>query len=135
MDEKLRILQMVEEGKLTAEQAVKLMSALEESAPAERFEDTLEPSAGRGSDAYEDKMLRVIVDSTQGDKVNVQLPVKIIRQVLKVTGKLPIKGEDLKDIDLEALTASILECLDNETLGDIVTVDAADGSTVRVFIG
>ena len=77
----------------------------------------------------------MIVDSPKGDKVNVQLPVRIIRQVLKVTGQLPIKSEDLKNIDLDALTASILECLDNETLGDIVTVDASDGSTVRVFIG
>ena len=80
-------------------------------------------------------MLRVVVDSTTGDKVNVQLPVKIIRQVLKVTGKLPIKNEALQGIDLDALTTAILECLDNETLGNIVEVSAADGTTVRVFIG
>ena len=129
MEEKLRIVHMVEEGKLSAEQAVELMNALEGSASEEKFDNALEPGA------YEDKMLRVIVDSPEGDKVNVQLPVRIIRQVLKVTGQLPIKSEDLKNIDLDALTTSILECLDNETLGDIVTVDASDGSTVRVFIG
>ena len=80
-------------------------------------------------------MLRVKVDSTDGDKVNVKLPVKIIRQVLKVTGKLPIKNEQLQGIDLDALAASILECLDNEMLGDIVEVNAADGTTVKVYIG
>lgn len=135
MEEKLRILHMVEEGKLSAEQAVELMNALEGSASEEKFDNALEPSAARRPGAYEDKMLRVIVDSPEGDKVNVQLPVRIIRQVLKVTGQLPIKSEDLKNIDLDALTTSILECLDNETLGDIVMVDASDGSTVRVFIG
>lgn len=135
MEEKLRILHMVEEGKLSAEQAVELMNALEGSASEEKFDNALESSAARRPGAYEDKMLRVIVDSPEGDKVNVQLPVRIIRQVLKVTGQLPIKSEDLKNIDLDALTTSILECLDNETLGDIVTVDASDGSTVRVFIG
>lgn len=135
MEEKLRILHMVEEGKLSAEQAVELMNALEGSASEEKFDNALESSAARRPGAYEDKMLRVIVDSPEGDKVNVQLPVRIIRQVLKVTGQLPIKSEDLKNIDLDALTTSILECLDNETLGDIITVDASDGSTVRVFIG
>ena len=80
-------------------------------------------------------MLRVIVDSPQGDKVNVQLPVKIIRQVLMVTGKLPIQYKDLQGIDLDALAAAILECLDGETLGDIVEVASADGSIVRVFVG
>lgn len=135
MEEKLRILHMVEEGKLSAEQAVELMNALDGYASEEKFDNALEPSATRRPGAYEDKMLRVIVDSPEGDKVNVQLPVRIIRQVLKVTGQLPIKSEDLKNIDLDALTTSILECLDNETLGDIVTVDTSDGSTVRVFIG
>ena len=33
MEEKLRILKMVEEGKLTAEQAVELLKALEGTAP------------------------------------------------------------------------------------------------------
>ena len=134
MDEKIRILKMVEEGKLSAEQAVDLIDALSEPAPAaEEFGATM-PAV---SDAapYENKMLRVVVDSTTGDKVNVQLPVKIIRQVLKVTGKLPIKNEELQGIDLDALTTAILECLDNETLGNIVEVSAADGTTVRVFIG
>ncbi|MFR6332788.1 MAG: hypothetical protein ACLUOI_31120 [Eisenbergiella sp.] len=71
---------------------------------------------------YENKMLRIIVDSSAGDKVNIQLPVKIIRQMLMVTGKLPIKTEELEGIDLEELTSSILECIDNETLGNIIEV-------------
>ena len=77
----------------------------------------------------------MIVDSPAGDKVNIQLPVKIIRQMLKVTGKLPIKSEELEGIDLEALTASVLECIDNETLGNIVEVNSSDGTTVRIYIG
>lgn len=84
---------------------------------------------------YENKMLRIIVDSSAGDKVNIQLPVKIIRQMLMVTGKLPIKTEELEGIDLEELTSSILECIDNETLGNIIEVSSSDGTTVRIFIG
>ena len=140
MDEKLRILKMVEEGKLSAEQAVELLKALEGTVPegetADYDQDAYEQTAIVNSNIpYENKMLRVIVDSPAGDKVNIQLPVKIIRQMLKVTGKLPIKCEELEGIDLEALTASVLECIDNETLGNIVEVNSSDGTTVRIYIG
>lgn len=133
MEEKMRILKMVEEGKISAEQAVGLIDALEDSGAKEELMNTAQEPDGAVS--YEDKMLRVIVDSAEGDKVNVQFPVKIIRQVLKVAGKLPLKSEELRGIDLDALADSILECLDNETLGNIVEVDAADGSKVKVYIG
>lgn len=135
MDEKMRVLKMVEEGKISAEQAVNLLDALgEEAAEETQGADSVAVSGARDG-AYENKMLRVVVDSAEGDKVNVQLPVKIIRQVLKVTGKLPIEGKGMENLDLDALTVSILECLDSETLGNIVDVNAADGSTVKVFIG
>lgn len=135
MDEKMRVLKMVEEGKISAEQAVNLLDALgEEAAEETQGADSVAVSGARDG-AYENKMLRVVVDSAEGDKVNVQLPVKIIRQVLKVTGKLPIEGKGMENLDLDALTVSILECLDSETLGNIVDVNAADGSTVKIFIG
>lgn len=141
MDEKMRILKMLEDGKVTAEQAMGLLNAMGET-QKEEMEGHEDAASGNWIDiaaepnmSYDNKMLRIVVDSPDGDKVNVQLPVKIIRQVLKVTGKLPIQGEGMKNIDLEALTASVLECLDNETLGNIVDVNAADGTTVKVFIG
>ncbi len=139
MEEKMRILKMVEEGKISAEQAVGLLDALTQAVPAEAPADApagnwVEPvSAPDGG--YDDKMLRVVVDTPEGDKVNVQLPVKIVRQMLKVTGKLPIQWEGSEKVDLEALTTAILECIDNETLGTIVDVSASDGSTVKVYIG
>lgn len=139
MNEKIRILKMVEEGKLTAEQAVELIDALEKNAVEEMAANmqptSAHPAAPAGDALYEEKMLRIIVDGAMGDKVNVQLPVKIIRQILRVTGKLPIKTEGMQDLDLEALTTSILECLDNEAIGNIVEVEGADGTTVKIFIG
>lgn len=139
MDEKMRILKMVEEGKLSAEEAVSLIDAL---GGDEDYGKQAQTSGGDYSvvsspqnSSYENKMLRIVVDSPKGDKVNVQLPVKIIRQVLKVTGKLPIQGHNLEGIDLDTLTASIIECLDSEALGNIVDVNAADGTTVKIFIG
>lgn len=135
MEEKMRILKMVEEGKISAEQAVGLLDALGQAVPAEApAGGWVEPMSAPGG-GYDDKMLRVVVDTPEGDKVNVQLPVKIVQQMLKVTGKLPIQWEGSEKIDLEALTTAILECIDNETLGTIVDVSASDGSTVKVYIG
>ncbi|WP_343208586.1 SHOCT-like domain-containing protein [Anaerolentibacter hominis] len=137
MDEKMRILKMVEEGKLTAQQAVNLINALEEDRGKEASVNYMEPVAEcSGSEIpYDNKMLRIIVDSPDGDKVNIQLPVKIIRHMLKLTGMLPIKSEELQGVDLEALAGTILDCLDSETIGNIVSVDGADGTNVKIYIG
>ena len=79
-------------------------------------------------------MFRVIVDSISGDKVNIQFPVGAIKKILKVTGKLPIPEKDLKGVDLSSMMDAISECLDGEIEGDFVNVEAADGTTVRIFV-
>ena len=84
---------------------------------------------------YDKKMFRIIVDSVDGDKVNVQFPVGAIKKILKVTGKLPIADKDLQGVDLEQMMEAISECLDEEIEGDFVNVNAADGTTVRVYVG
>ena len=127
MDEKLRILKMVEEGKITAEQAAELMAALNADVPAR-------PAAIARS-GYDKKMFRIIVDSVSGDKVNVQFPVGAVRKILKATGKLPIPDKDLEGVDLSSMMDAISDCLDGELEGDFVNVTAADGTTVRVFVG
>ena len=90
MDEKLRILKMVEDGTITAEQGAELMAAMNTETPPR------EPVLKRNS--YDKKMFRIIVDSVSGDKVNVQFPVGAIKKILKVTGKLPIPEKDLEEL-------------------------------------
>ena len=40
----------------------------------------------------------------------------------------------MEGIDLEVMTGAIISSLDNEMLGEIVTVDSANGDKVRVVI-
>lgn len=127
MDERLRILKMVEDGTITAEQAAELMKAMGVE------EESQVPAKSKAG--YDKKMFRIIVDSVDGDKVNVQFPVGAIKKILKVTGKLPIADKDLQGVDLEQMMNAISECLDEEIEGDFVNVDAADGTTVRVYVG
>lgn len=127
MDEKLRILKMVEEGTITAEQAAELMKAMgmgEQQSSTELVKTT-----------YDKKLLRVIVDSVEGDKVNIQFPVGAVKKILKVTGKLPIPEKDLQGVDISAMMEAVAECLDEELEGDLVNVEEKNGTTVRIFVG
>lgn len=125
MDEKRRILKMVEDGTMTAEQGSELLAVLEAEPAAEQ-----RPAAG----CYDKKMFRVIVDSVAGDKVRIQFPVGAIKKILKATGKLPIPEKDLQGVDLSSMMEAICGCLEEEMEGDFVNVEAADGTTVRVFV-
>lgn len=127
MDEKLRILKMVEEGKITAEQAAELMSAM-------NVDDIPEKTQVELVNCYDKKMFRIVVDSVNGDKVNIQFPVGAVKKILKATGKLPIPEKDLQGMDLASMMDAVSECLEDEIEGDFVNVEAADGTTVRIFV-
>ena len=126
MDEKLRVLKMVEEGTITAEEAAELMEAMQAQLPAQETK--------RINNNYDKKLFRVLVDSTSGDKVKIQFPVGSIKRILKATGKLPIPEKDLQGVDLSSMMDAVSECLDAEMEGDFVNVEAADGTTVRIFV-
>ncbi len=128
MEEKMRILKMLEDGTITAEEAAELMDALGVDAQPEAENPGL-PTLKRN---YERKMLHIQVDGN--DKVNIQFPISAIRKILKVTGKIPLPEETLGDFDLDALMEAISECLDEEIVGDFVNVTAVDGTSVRIYV-
>ena len=126
-EEILMILKMVEEGKVSADKAKELIDALGNSS-----KDTEAIVSKR----YEDKFLKVVVLSNEGDKVNIQLPIKIVKEILKVYGKLPIAKyiEGMDGIDIDALMNTLVSCLDNEVMGEIVNICSSEGDIVKIFI-
>lgn len=126
-EEILMILKMVEEGKISADKAKELIDALGDSS-----KDTEATVSKR----YEDKFLKVAVLSNEGDKVNIQLPIKIVKDILKVSGKLPIAKyiESMDGIDIDALMNTLVSCLDNEVMGEIVNICSSEGDIVKIFI-
>lgn len=127
MEEKMRILKMLEEGTITAEEASDLIEALQST-------DT--QTTLMAEKPYNKRMLRILVDNkSNGDKVTVQFPVGAVKKILKVTGKLPLPEEQMQDFDLAELMEAINECLDEELDGDIVNVtSSAENTTIRICI-
>lgn len=121
----IKILTMLSEGKLNVEKSAELIDVMYKK--EEKDIQIVEKN-------YDRRMLKIKVDSSDGDKVNVNLPIAVITSVLKATGKLPIKNVDMEGIDFEVLIETIIAALENEMIGEIVTVDSSDGDVVRVVI-
>ncbi|WP_160726093.1 SHOCT-like domain-containing protein [Bacillus sp. USDA818B3_A] len=126
-DEISRVLTMVEEGKLTKEKAVELIDLLQVKGNQVDLNK-------RTSTSYLNKMLKIRVTSENGDNVNVNLPIKLLKAVLKVgtniAKMIPESEKYVKDIDVELL----IEAIDNELDGQIVDVTSSKGDKVLVII-
>ena len=80
----------------------------------------------------DDLVLRIRVDSSEGDKVTVNLPMALVKAGIKLGMKMPqVSGnEALKDIDFE----EIIKLVDAGLVGEIVTIESAEGDHVRIFV-
>ena len=79
-----------------------------------------------------DMLLRIIVDSSDGDKVRINLPMALVQIALDMGTEMPqISGKEaLKNIDLN----QIMELVRQGAIGNLVEVESADGDTVRIFV-
>ena len=130
-DSRMKILEMLSEGKITADEASSLLEKVSasENAPAESVEK-IEP--GHTSPRY----LRVVVDSADGDKVNIKVPMSLIKTGIKLSALMPTDAADaIKDqgIDLAMLKDLPADELIQALRELEVSVDSADGDTVRIF--
>ena len=80
----------------------------------------------------QDMLLRIMVDSADGDKVRVNLPMALVQVAMDMGMEMPqLSGkETLKNIDLN----QILELVRQGAVGNLVEVESADGDTVRIFV-
>lgn len=84
--------------------------------------------------AYDKRMLHVNADSPYGDRVNVQLPVEAAKKLIRSIGKMPVTVKGMDDPELAELMDAVAECLDEERIGDIISVDRKDGTRIRIFV-
>jgi hypothetical protein len=134
---RMKILEMLSKGKITVEEA----SALLEKVIVREKEPEAEAASGDSSEASPGKRglpryLRVMVDSNDGDKVNVRVPLSLIRTGLKLGSLMP--AEAASAVQERGIDLSVLKDMDGEELVEAlreltVDVDSADGDKVRVF--
>ncbi|MFF2450167.1 hypothetical protein ACFVSW_24280 [Neobacillus sp. NPDC058068] len=120
-----RVLTMVEEGKLDKEKATELINVLQGKDQPVKLQKDI---------PYGNKLLKIRVATEKGDNVNVNLPINLVKAVLKVgtniAEKIPEAAKYVKDINVDLLIAAI----ENELDGQIVDITSANGDKVFVVI-
>jgi len=139
-EDRKRILSMLAEGKLTAEEAEQLLDAL-----GGKTEASTGPAIkGDPTPLIEalPKYLYVKVDSTNGDKVDVKIPLALVRSGLKLTSLIPpqamqeidsamsehgmsIDFNNFKPEDIDELISALREME--------INVNSTNGDKVRVY--
>ena len=136
-EERKKVLEMLSEGKISADEAERLLQALE-SKTAEASPQTALTDALNNLPKY----LFVKVDSVDGDKVNIRVPLKLIKAGIKLQALLPQDAQDKvnaklneKGIKLDDFKAeNFKDILDALTEFEL-NVDDKKGDKVRIYCG
>lgn len=127
MNEELRkILDLVEQKKITAAQAAELLEAM-------GLEETSKPVAPPRK-----RYLRVMVLSSDGDKINIKLPVSILRSGIDIGrhfGAVSGEGKEaLQHLDWDSVMTMVDQMIEDGSTGEIVNVASADGDKVLILL-
>jgi len=130
-EERLKILQMLQEGKISAEQARQLLEALEGARTTVPLMPPVPPEPPlppRVSGAGRWLRVRVTDSDTNKVRVNLRLPLSVVESGLKMGMRFT---PEIQDIDPQEL----MGILNSGQIGQVVDVyDEKDGEHVEVFI-
>lgn len=138
--ERKKVLEMLAAGKISAEDAEKLLEKLS-GEPGREAAAAQETPGGEVQDSTTAKKryLRIQVDEPNGKKVNMRVPLAFIRSGMALMGVLPERVQQRlseRGIDI-GLIAGIRNNKDanlQETLQELnVNVDEPDGKRVRIY--
>jgi len=143
-EDRKRILDMLAEGKITADQAEMLIDSLgtpTESAPAPAPSPSADWPSGPSAGGVP-KFMYVKVRSSGKDTVDVKIPLALLRAGLKLTSLIPPQAmeqinESMKEsgisIDFNNLKPEDIEDVIESLREMEVNIVSADGDNVRVF--
>jgi len=121
-EERMQILNMVAEGKITADEGARLLSALEPERKRETRPLTDSPSAPRWF------RVRVTDLETGKSKVNVNLPMSLVDVGTRMGARF---APELEDLDFR----DIIEQIKSGAQGKIIEVeDVEDGERVEIYV-
>ncbi|KPU26572.1 hypothetical protein TR13x_09505 [Caloranaerobacter sp. TR13] len=119
-EEKLQILKMIEEGKITHEEGLELLNAIEEK--------------DKEFNTSNAKWIKIrVYDPDDKTKVNVNIPIALVDVGLKFATKFSpeLKNSDLENINLE----EIIQIIKSGAQGKIVDVtNESNGEKVEIYV-
>ncbi len=119
-EERMKILELLSKGVVSTDEAEKLlmaMSGAEENFAKEVVTQKKAPF----------KMLKILVDSNDGDKVRMQIPVEFSKLLKTAKFKSSIGNTD---IDIDAIVEMISQGID----GELVNIESSDGDIVKIVV-
>ena len=120
--ERVDILKRIQNEEITALEGAKLLEDLDHPNAVE---------LPKKKETNSLKMFRIKISSSDGDKVNVQIPLAFAKIALKKgNGLVNMNGNSNFDIDVDM----ILEMIEEGNMGKIVDIVSADGDTVEIVI-
>jgi hypothetical protein len=118
-EERMKILKMIEEGKVSAEEGAKLLSAL---ASANR------PTGGLSASGAKWLRVRVTEVNTGRSKATVQIPISLMEAGMKIGAHF---APEIDGVNMDQL----MEALRTGMTGKIIDVtDDEDGEHVEIFV-
>jgi hypothetical protein len=130
-EERIKILKMVQDGKITADQAAELLKALENrSAPTGQPGAPGQAPGAQTSGQQRGRWFRVRITDTDTGKtrVNVRMPLSVVTAGMKMGMRF---SPEVEGMDITQLA----ELIQSGEVGQIVDVfDEEDGEHVEVFV-
>ena len=127
-EERTKILKLIQDGKITAEEGAQLIEALDSAVQTPQAAPTLESTAGQTGKTGHWFHVRVKDMASGKVKVNVKLPLGLISTGLKIGAKF---SPEVEKVDVTQL----MDFINSGEIGTIADVeDEEDGEHVEVFI-
>ncbi len=122
-EERMKILKMIEEGKISAEEGAKLLTAL-----SEPHRGPGGPSVPRGTGSARWLRVRVTDIATGRAKAAVQIPIGLLDAGMKIGAHF---APEMEGVDM----GQIMEALHSGMTGKIIdATDEEDGEHVEIFV-
>jgi hypothetical protein len=129
-DERLQILKMLEEGKITAEEASQLLEALKTSeAPSASAPQEQEVMKAPGKATW----MRIEVQERNGDRVHIKLPLVVVKAALRMGGHFSMGGFDSDELGPDVMAELERALMAGET-GLLIDLHEEDGDHVQIFL-
>lgn len=117
-EERLKVLEMIAEGKLDVEDGATLLKTLESDS-----------SRRARPQVHDHRQLRVKVDESAGGrhKVNVVLPIALVNAGINI-------ASNFIDRETEEHTRAVIEAIESGRTGKILDIYDDDGEHVQIFV-